>query len=334
MALWFQRFSQLALRFIFGCCSIAVALGGSPSGSCQNPLYQTHWAGKSDIRHLAISPAIQTGLSLCPAYNDQYACCTGSFEVEQQKAFQRWVEHFKEKEAYLKSFVAGMEHVKLTEAFSIASEDQKALFNEALETFQPVLDSYGTCFDTLLEYKAGVLCFTCEPNWLNKVLLVDAGRKVDALRVDDRSNEELWLSCRKLGLTAVEFNRRIGDSMLAKHVKVPYIELLMFRDRIHVAEYMAGLGLIAMRGPNQKPIDEDHATSYSRSTNRSSTERLLSSIQEGLVNPVEDGRKSGFVCSVFPRDPLNGKAGAIARPMESFLSFMVVAIFLRFNVVW
>eukprot|EP00931_Biecheleriopsis_adriatica_P097142 TRINITY_DN708_c1_g1_i4.p1 TRINITY_DN708_c1_g1~~TRINITY_DN708_c1_g1_i4.p1 ORF type:complete len:495 (-),score=83.80 TRINITY_DN708_c1_g1_i4:6-1490(-) len=230
---------------------VTTTLTASPHGSCYNPLFETSWAGKSDIRHLASEPTFQTALNLCSAWNKRLSCCTPSFEEEQQKSFDLWVHHFRVKEAHIEAFRSAMEGVRLEASYQEASKVEKLLFDKALESMKEVIRHYGTCFDTLLEYMAGVICFTCQPHWQHQVMMSPSSLRVHNLRIDDSSNELLWDSCRSLGNAGLELDHRVGDSLLAKVVKVRYEDLTMFRNQVVVSEYMEEFGLIAMRGPNQ-----------------------------------------------------------------------------------
>merc|ERR1719261_2304002 len=100
-----------------------------------------------------------------------------------------------------------------------------ALFDKAMSSFAPVLKWHGTCFDTLLEYLAGMLCFSCDPSWGKKVFLGPGGRTVDHLHVHDDTNEALWQGCHKLGAAADELQTRIADSQLVKTLWLPFEDL-------------------------------------------------------------------------------------------------------------
>ena len=73
---------RMSGELLFRACSWAWVLptlrAAEPgsAGDCFNPLFQPHWAGKSDIRHLASRPTVQNSLNLCPIWNLRPACCT------------------------------------------------------------------------------------------------------------------------------------------------------------------------------------------------------------------------------------------------------------------
>jgi len=296
--------------------------------NCWNPLFAVYWAGKSDIRTLTSNPEPQFALTLCRFYNGLDACCPLAFEEEQQRAFDSWVEHWKRKVDSVRQFQADVEAVRVTDAFVQADYAEQARYERALESFGPVLSSYGTCFDALLEYMSGVLCFTCDPHWHQKVFM--DGVQVAHLRVHESSHEALWAACKELGAAATELRARTGDSALVKAVKTPFENLEMFETKIGVSEYMARHGLYAMRGPIDRAVEEK-------------PERALAAVAvqgelrdagggreaEGSLHPVRDGRASGFNSSVFPRDPLGSyarRAPSASRLVALVYSFMILSL--------
>jgi len=228
-----------------------VTSSAATSGNCRNPLFATHWAGKSDVRHLEATPTLESGLSICPFYNGQIACCPAGFEDVLKTAFQRWVDHLRREAKQIEAFKVQLVSVRVSEAYVTASELEQALLDKALESAAPVLALYGDCFDTMLEYIAGVLCFSCAPDWQTKVFMDTANIRVTHLRIADTSNEALWQSCAKLGDAAARFQARASDSALAKSIESRFVDLSMFANKIGVTESMATQALLVMRGPSE-----------------------------------------------------------------------------------
>lgn len=282
---------------------------GSLEPSCFNPLFQVHWAGKSDIRHLVSVPAKQSDLSLCPVYSTLPACCPPSFEVEMKKAFRRWVTHWKNKAKHIEDFQTDMTRVKVSQAYVHADIAERNLFDKALESFQDVFKTYGTCFDTLLEFMAGMMCFTCDPNWRAKVFLDDPGKHVVHLRIHESTHVDLWNSCRALGAAAVQMQTRITDSQLTKTVATRFEDLSMFSSKIQVSEYMANHALRVLRGPNQLVLEAKPGVSIPKRRISASKRKNLNASQ--FIYAVRDGRASGFTCRVFPRVPMSLSSSTI-----------------------
>lgn len=317
------------------------------SRSCQNPLFEVHWAGKSDIRHLEASPIVHSDLLLCPVYNSRPSCCSRSFEAALDKVFQRWVEHFKRRSKNIKDFMLDMTRVKVSQLYSKADQAQQQLFSKALASFAPVMDTHFTCFDTLLEYVAGMLCFSCDPEWNTKVLMDTDGLLIQHVLVNERSNEALWASCRALGAAAAEMHTRIADSALVKTIGTQFEDLTMFVSKIGVSEYMATLGLLVMRGPNEhalvlqqggapSPPAAPKGGAPSPPAAPKDTSRRLTASPASLgsagsagssVDPVHDGRMSGFRCTVFPRQPLAMSGCRVSMSWPGVVSAVSICIF-------
>jgi len=199
---------------------------------------------------LQASPKLQSQLDVCPFYNGHAACCSAGFERELQKSFEWWVEHWRRKVTSVRSFQMQMTKIQASPSYAKAERVEQQILDKALDTTGPVLGAYGTCFDTLLEYMAGVLCFSCDPHWRDKVFMV-GNDHVNFLRVDDSSNEELWQACREFGQAAAHLQVRASDSALAKMITLRFEDLSAFVTKDRVSQYMATLGLDALRGPNE-----------------------------------------------------------------------------------
>jgi len=307
-----------------------------PAQNCRNPLFSTHWAGKSDIVHLNANPAVVHGLSLCPFYNGLVACCSAAFEDVQRLAFERWVAHWKRILHDIEDFQVEMEGLRVSNSYVKATKDEQTLFEKAFSRAAPVLDVIGTCFDTLLEYMAGVLCFSCDPRWAEKILLTDDGTQALSLKLHDSTHEELWRSCHQLAAVSEELDARIGDSTLAKAITSPYVDLSVFQSRISIGAYMVRNGLMPMLGPAEKVLEaqpeeavlqpQRRLNATAQAVDRSGDsggddggrphtdlhivgprggDRWYSeqhAPEEVLLFPVRDGRASGFECSIFPRE--------------------------------
>ena len=309
-------FRYLLLQLLVGA---AISQGEAGEGDCFNPLFQPHWAGKSDIRHLASKPTVESLLRLCPFWTWKAACCTTSFEEEQQRAFELWKTHWKEKEQRLEAFHAEMEDFRLSPTYQDSSLFQRELFDTALLRVKKIMETYGLCFDTLLKYVAGMLCFPCQPHWHHQVLL-SADDRVLRLKISEYSNDVLWDNCHPLADAAREFDHRVQDSLLAKHLKHVFVDFRMFYDRISVSHYMEQIGEVSMRGPNELIIQIHQVTPHvpasfaspsrvlSQVTGNATAAQRFAEEQYGLLNPILDGQRSGFSYRVFPENWARGKA--------------------------
>eukprot|EP00435_Cladocopium_sp_Y103_P035163 s1546_g9.t1 len=203
---------------------------------------------------LASKPTVEGSLQLCPFWAWKPACCTTSFEEEQQWAFELWKAHWKVKEQRLEAFHSEMDGFRLTLEHQDSSLFQRELFDTAMLRVQKTIYTYGLCFDTLLESVAGMLCFPCQPHWDHQVPLSRDDR-VRRLKISEYSNDALWENCHPLADAAREFDYREQDSVLAKKLKDVFVDFRMFYDRISVSHYMEQIGRVIMRGPNELMIE-------------------------------------------------------------------------------
>ncbi|CAE7780753.1 DESI1 [Symbiodinium necroappetens] len=307
--------------------------------------FSAHAAAEQDVAMSGIFTLVYTALACCGyVVNWSHrrfavpACCTVSFEDEQKQAFQRWETHWKNKASHLELLRSQMEDFGVTQEYRDASSTQRVLFDAALDSMRYVVATYGICFDTLLEYAAGMLCFSCQPHWHHQLLLDDS--RVLLLRIEESSNNELWDHCSPLSSAAKELDHRIQDSMLAKRLTSSYIDFRMFDDRIRLSQYMESVGRIIMRGPNEHALKK--TSDLSGSPSKVAALRLLSDPhpkhqtiqnqsssmqgQSRFISPVEDGRKSGFVFHVFPRDPLPGSGGRRPFILEGCLLLLLQVV--------
>lgn len=121
------------------------------------------------------------------------------------------------------TFHSEMDDFRLTPEYQDSSLFQRELFDTAMLRVQKIMYTYGLCFDTLLEYVAGVLCFPCQPHWHHQVLLSGEDR-VLRLKISEFSNDALWDNCHPLGDAAREFDHRVQDSLLAKKLKHVFVD--------------------------------------------------------------------------------------------------------------
>eukprot|EP00438_Fugacium_kawagutii_P006788 Skav218516 [mRNA] locus=scaffold2478:105899:106722:- [translate_table: standard] len=220
-----------------------------------------------------------------------------------------------------------MEDFRLSPSYQDASLFQRELFDTALLRVKNIMDTYGLCFDTLLKYVAGMLCFPCQPHWHHQVLLSEGDvPSVLRLKISEYSNDVLWDDCKLLADSAMEFDHRVQDSLLAKKLKNVFVDFRMFYDRISVSRYMEQIGRIVMRGPNELMIQKTqritpHVPTFEATNSRSLRELPMANAsakaqrfaeeQYGLLNPILDGQRSGFSYRVFPESDLTQRGGAI-----------------------
>eukprot|EP00931_Biecheleriopsis_adriatica_P107277 TRINITY_DN81624_c0_g1_i1.p1 TRINITY_DN81624_c0_g1~~TRINITY_DN81624_c0_g1_i1.p1 ORF type:complete len:363 (+),score=66.08 TRINITY_DN81624_c0_g1_i1:70-1089(+) len=288
----------------------ALVLLGSGFKQCKNPLFETHWAGKNDIQTLTDFPVVKTNLNLCPHYNQKASCCRQTFESEQLKFFNFWEQAFQDKllrlEANRQAVIAAAGYL----------DPQQESFKTDYQQFQAVLQRYhdllqgkekSKCLSMLLTYVAGVICFSCKPNWFHYTVLEgDSDAMVDQVirvRMTTSVCLDVWAMCKHFSQQAVALDLALRDSSVARNASVATEDLDLFKGKQTLCDWMHDQ--VALH-PFEMRMKEDSnlptpppSVNSSWLRNASTVARLLqthiaSTDVKSELDPVEDGRKSGF----------------------------------------
>lgn len=271
---------------------------------CKDPLFHTHWYGKTDIAALNSIPTVETTLSLCPQFNFHQTCCSVPFESEQAKYFNFFKNViFIAKLARVSVHRLSVVDVRNTAVYSVAEHTEKEQFNLALERFNPVLHPtmHTECFSALLTYTAGMNCFACRPDWFEFVTLEHG--MVVRVHVQPSVCMQLWSSCEAFGRATANLKQALLDSALAKQAKRQAENLDMFFDQQALCTWLHNE--IALH-PFQRPSEVDReaapedaggpsTTATFPPTDAADTVRRLQQ-QDGdrEVDIYELGQRSGF----------------------------------------
>lgn len=206
---------------------------------CKDPLFETHWFGKSDIETLNNFPTVMTKLRLCPVYNRKASCCNPEFEKEQIKYFH----YFKDKifTSILARIVLQQESVNdvmHTPEYAVATRTEVEQYQAAVQAFNPVLSPkiHADCFAAIVTYVAGMVCFSCRPDWFQYVQLHND--LVTRVRIRSSVCVELWSRCEPFGFAAMTLKQRNLDSSLSKQAKKANVNLDMFKDQQALCEWL------------------------------------------------------------------------------------------------
>jgi hypothetical protein len=123
--------------------------------------------------------------------------------------------------------------------------DQHAL-DRAISAFDPVLELYGYCFNTMLSFLGGVLCFACEPRW-QSIVFRDNTTSDSPLgyHVHPASYDAVGHSCQVWSGFVRELRIRVQDSRLAKLLPIPFEHLRRFETKANLGTYLHNCGLRA-----------------------------------------------------------------------------------------
>jgi len=261
---------------------------------CKDPLFMTHWSGKNDIQTLWAYPIVKTNLKLCPQYNQRASCCHQTFESEQSKYFNFWqtmfLEKFRRVEAHRASVAAAGQAAHQTTTSRADLEQHQV----ALSLYSKVLsrDAQAGCFSKLLTYVAGMMCFSCSPEWFHYTVLVGdvlAGEQIVRVRMARSVCLELWDACQGFGRSVAAMTAALADSNIARSASRPQEDLSMFTNEQGLCDWMHDQ--VAMH-PFRQPNNEDSNVPLSTPASSGLQGRRLE--PRKMLNVLREGRQSGF----------------------------------------
>jgi hypothetical protein len=220
------------------CFLATVSLG--LDNQCKDTLFTTHWYGKNDIQTFNSIPEVKANLKYCVKYNHRASCCHQTFESELVKYFDSWRRILNAKLARVAHYKTSVHDVRNTDSYTASSKSDLEQFYAAERAFVPVLQPsvHNDCFSAILTYVAGMMCFSCKPNWFEYVVVDDAAPPhIVKLRIDPSVCVQLWDRCMVFGKASKELELRILDSALAKQAKVGIESLYMFRDQQSLCDW-------------------------------------------------------------------------------------------------
>jgi len=189
---------------------------------CKDPLFETHWAGKNDIPTLAAFPTVNTNLRKCPAFNERASCCQQGFETEQNKYFEFWrtwlLGKFWRVYAHRASVLVVEQSLSLNATVSRADLEQLEVVKRR---YQQVLSpsTQSRCFSAVLTSIAGMMCFSCKPEWFQYSIISSEKMMPDRLeriRIAPSVCVELWAACRSFGAAVTGLRAALRDSRIAR----------------------------------------------------------------------------------------------------------------------
>lgn len=285
-----------------------------PHGQCKNPLYQTQWAGKNDIQTLRAFPTVKTNLKRCPAYNQMASCCDQTFESEQTKYYTFWKQILSAKlaraDVHRRSVAAldvGAVDSDSSSATSASRREQaqREQWQLALERYAAALDpaQHSECFSSLLTYVAGMICFSCKPNWFHYTLMSGdtiVGEHVVRVRIRAAACVEIWAACGSFAAQVSLLRAALRDSVVARRAVRSEEDLSMFTEQQLLCDWMHDqVGLHPFRLPTKE--EGDTALHYAKAAGATSTSSSAGSAVSGRrlemrmeLDVMHDGRASGF----------------------------------------
>lgn len=232
------RFTRLALlrwSLFIGPLRRAAGL----DDQCKDPLFETHWFGKSDIHTLSSIPTVKTDLRLCPQYNSLASCCSEEFELEQMRYFEDYRSIiFAAAISRVGKHRQSVLDVQRTPTYTTAGHVEREQYNHAIEAYNPVLTPavHGDCLSAILTYVAGMNCFSCRSDWFRFVTIENG--LVVRVHVNPSVCMEIWSRCEVFGEAAKNLKQSLLDSVLAKQANQQVENLDMFFDQQALCSFL------------------------------------------------------------------------------------------------
>jgi len=280
---------QLLSRLLVTVASTHLGRQAAPYDQCEDPLFQTHWAGKNDIPTLTSIPTVQTNLLKCKAYNERASCCHQGFETEQDKYYEFWKKTLKAKfqraNAHRLAVVAAEQTALQNGAASrIDLEQMEVVKKRYVDVLSP--STQAGCFSNVLTYVAGMMCFGCKPDWFQYTVM--SGDHVMRVRLARSVCLKLWASCAAFAESVSKLRVAIQDSRIARSASRSEESLDMFLNQERLCEWAHDeIALRPFRLPSKE--DQDLATQ----TAVLSTQRRLN-LQELELDVLAEGRATTF----------------------------------------
>jgi len=263
---------------------------------CKDPLFQTHWAGKNDIPTLASFPTVNTNLRICPSFNERASCCQQGFETEQTKyfEFQRTV-----LQGTLWRVYAHRSSVLATSRAAIANGTASRVDLGQLEVvkhrYQGVLSpaAQSDCLTGILTYVAGMLCFSCKPEWFQYAVISSKDMSADRLlriRMAASVCVELWAACSSFGSAVAGLRAALRDSRLARAAPRAEASLDMFLSQQKLCNWAHDM--IALHPFRQPTREEQEIPTQVSALALPAVQRRLKS--KRMLDVMAEGRLTGF----------------------------------------
>jgi len=264
---------------------------------CRDPLYETHWAGKNDIPTLTGFPTVNTNLRLCPSYNEKASCCQQGFETEQLKYFEFWRTVLQRKfwRVYAHRYeVLAASSGRLLD--DVVTKFDREQLDVVTRTYQTLLSpaTQQQCLTGVLTYAAGMMCFSCKPEWFQYSVLVSQKMTADRLlrvRMAASVCVELWAACSTFGAVVAKLRNAIRDSRLARSVPRAEESFDMFLSQRQLCNWAHNtIALHPFKQPNREeqevptPIPVTVPPPIDDAGRRLDTERSLNVLHEDLVD--------------------------------------------------
>lgn len=263
---------------------------------CKDPLFQTHWAGKNDIPTLTPFPAVNTNLNQCLAFNERASCCQQGFESEQTKYFEFWRTILQGK--FWRVYAHRSSVLAASAGFlrnGTASKVDLEQLEVVKQRFQDVLSPavQAPCLTGILTYVAGMMCFSCKPEWFQYAVLASKKMTADRvlrIRMSTSVCVELWAACSSFGTSIANLRAALRDSRLARTASQAEENFDMFLSQLQLCNWAHDT--IALHPFKQPSREEQILATQVPPATAPAVQRRLST--KRYLDVMADGRATGF----------------------------------------
>lgn len=209
----------------------------SKLGSCQNPLFKSLWfsASRPSLNNI---PVLQSDLSLCQKYNERDSCCNSKLEANLLRA------EFEKRQRQLGLALGSVRDVESRVSEYVTSRptvlqqvqhEDLANFQELLRGLARLRSAAPTCLSAVMQYAAGMLCFSCRPDWVRfgmQANMSDIRGNEFLVHVRGYETRVVWVRCEELGNRANHVIQALQDTGNLVDLAVGHQEAERLRSRL------------------------------------------------------------------------------------------------------
>eukprot|EP00927_Polykrikos_kofoidii_P050660 TRINITY_DN44552_c0_g1_i1.p1 TRINITY_DN44552_c0_g1~~TRINITY_DN44552_c0_g1_i1.p1 ORF type:complete len:377 (-),score=52.59 TRINITY_DN44552_c0_g1_i1:6-1136(-) len=280
-------------------------------GLCRNPLFRAHWHSRQhDAGQLNQRPAPHDHLVLCKMWNHNASCCNPSMEAPQKATFDIQSSIFTQNVAKLRSYFTSLQSLRSSEVYRHTNPAEKVLLDRAIGTFHAAFDLVPACVRALMAFVAGMVCFSCNPYWMDFVEQ-NVHDVVVSVNIDGMSCIHVDEHCGPFGFAVQQIMQGVLASDLAKRPVSPLPDLSMFVDREKLCHWLRStialqpMRAVAFKGElsagdgsataSQIPPRRLDIVDTDLRDGKLPPERSLAALRQiKALDPVADGELSGF----------------------------------------
>ncbi|CAE7474269.1 Spon1 [Symbiodinium sp. CCMP2456] len=210
------------------------------SFQCMNPLFRIQWhTGATDLAQLLPRPSVHHDLLRCPFWNQKASCCSTSLEPFQLRIFDAHRDRIDKQVQVLEEYLALMLKLRSSDIFEDAVQLEQDFLDRAIDAMRSALSHAKPCILHLLAFVAGMVCFSCQPDWVDYVWRNPLGQ-VTGVNVDPNACIYVDRGCGTFGHTMQVAYLHVMESRLAKYPAASLPDFSMFFSREALCEWLRG----------------------------------------------------------------------------------------------